>query len=116
MLKSVAPTIPGGGIPRKGQGLGRRVRKGEWAIRILGYSTEKITTTDPVTGKETEDRVVRYPVLSVFDLSQTDGDPISTDSYQLPTGDGPIGALDRLTAWLTAEGWTIHEKPPAGWL
>jgi hypothetical protein len=50
----------------------------------------------------------------VFDLSQTDGDPIPTDSYQLPTGDGPAGALDQLTAWLTAEDWTLQEKPLAG--
>jgi antirestriction protein ArdC len=99
---------------RKWQELGRQVRKGERSIKILGYSTKKITTTDPATGEEVEDRVVRYPVLSVFDLSQTDGDPIPTDAYQLPTGDGPIGALDQLTTWLTAEGWTLTEKPLAG--
>ena len=99
---------------RKWQELGRQVRTGERAIKILGYSTKKITSTDPVTGEESEDRVVRYPVLSVFDLSQTDGDPTPTDTYQLPTGDGPAGALDQLTASLTAEGWAITEKPLAG--
>jgi antirestriction protein ArdC len=99
---------------RKWQELGRQVRKGERAIKILGYSTKKITTTDPTTGEEVEDRVVRYPVLSVFDISQTDGDPIPTDSYQLPTGDGPAGALDKLTTWLTDEGWTVREKSLAG--
>jgi antirestriction protein ArdC len=99
---------------RKWQELGRQVRKGERAIKILGYSTKKITKTDPVTGEEVEDRVVRYPVLSVFDLSQTDGDPIPTDSHHLPAGAGPAGALDRLTAWIVSEGWTLQEKPLAG--
>ena len=99
---------------RTWQNLGRQVRKGEKAIRILGYSTKKITKTDPETGEETEDRLVRYPVLSVFDISQTDGDPIPSDSYQLPTGDGPDGALDQLTGWLQSEGWTLREVPLAG--
>ena len=99
---------------RKWQQLGRQVRKGEKAIKILGYSTKKITKTDPETGEEVEDRLMRYPVLSVFDISQTDGDPIPADPYQLPTGDGPDGALDQLTAWLEAEGWTLRQLPLAG--
>lgn len=99
---------------RKWQQLNRHVRKGEKAIKILGYSTKKITKTDPATGEEVEDRVARFPVLSVFDVSQTDGDPIPDTNYHLPTGDGPDGALDRLTAWLQAEGWTLASLPLAG--
>jgi antirestriction protein ArdC len=99
---------------RKWQQLGRQVRKGERAIKILGYSTKKITKTDPGTGEEVEDRLVRYPVLSVFDVSQTDGDPIPADPYQLPTGGGPDGALDRLSGWLTSEGWSLRQLPLAG--
>ena len=55
-----------------------------------------------------------YPVLSVFDISQTDGDPSPTDPYQLPTGDGPDGALGQLAGWLEREGWTLRELPLAG--
>jgi antirestriction protein ArdC len=99
---------------RKWQQLGRQVRKGEKAIKILGYSTKKITKTDPVTGEESEDRLVRYPVLSVFDIAQTDGDPIPSGSYRLPTGDGPEGALEQLTSWLQADGWTLREVALAG--
>jgi N-terminal domain of anti-restriction factor ArdC len=54
---------------RPWQQLGRQVRKSERTIKILGYSTKKITKTNPDTGEETDDRVVRYPVLSVFDMS-----------------------------------------------
>ncbi len=96
---------------RKWQQLGRQVRKGEKAIKILGYSTQMITTTDPATGEEVEDRVARFPVLSVFDVSQTDGDALPESTYRLPTGDGPHGALDRLTAWLGTEGWTLRAVP-----
>jgi antirestriction protein ArdC len=99
---------------RTWQRLGRQVRKGERAIKILGYSTKSITRTDPDTGEETEDRLVRYPVLSVFDISQTDGDPIRTSQYQLPSGDGPDGALDQLIGLLQAEGWNLRELPLAG--
>ena len=101
---------------RRWQQLGRQVRKGEKAIKILGYSTKKITKTDPVTGEDVEDRVARFPVLSVFDISQTDGEPIPSTTYTLPTGAGPDGALDRLTGWLQAEGWTVREEPLAGGL
>jgi antirestriction protein ArdC len=99
---------------RKWQELGRQVRKGEKAIKILGYSTKKITKTDPVTGEEVEDRVKRFPVLSVFDVSQTDGEPVPSNAYQLPTGEGPTGMLDRLSAWLRGEGWTLRELPLGG--
>jgi antirestriction protein ArdC len=99
---------------RKWQALGRQVRKGERAIKILGYSTKKITKTDLETGEEIEDRVTRYPVLSVFDISQTDGDPVPDELYRLPAGDGPDGALDELSEWLSGEGWTLRELPLAG--
>lgn len=76
----------------------------------------RITKTDPVTGEDVEDRVARFPVLSVFDISQTDGEPIPGTTYTLPTGAGPDRALDRLTGWLHAEGWTVREQPwPAAW-
>jgi len=99
---------------RKWQELGRQVRKGEKAIKILGYSTKKITKTDPVTGEEVEDRVKRFPVLSVFDVTQTDGEPVPSNAYQLPTGEGPAGMLERLSAWLRGEGWTLRELPLGG--
>lgn len=99
---------------RKWQQLDRQVRRGEKAIKILGYSTKKITKTDPVTGEEVEDKVKRFPVLSVFDISQTDVEPVPSNAYALPTGEGPAGMLDRLSAWLRDEGWTLRELPLGG--
>ena len=99
---------------RKWQQLGRQVGKGEKAIKILGYSTKKVTKIDPATGEEVEDKIARFPVLSVFDVSQTDGEPIPSNAYELPTGEGPAGALDRLASWLQGEGWTLRELPLGG--
>ena len=96
---------------RTWQQLGRQVRKGEKSIKILGYSTKKVTTTDPATGEEVEDRITRFPVLSVFDVSQTDGEPVPSTTYALPTGEGPAGMLERLSAWLQSEGWTLRQRP-----
>ena len=53
-------------------------------------------------------------MLSVFDVSQTDGDAVPGLDYQLPTGDGPTGMLDRLIRWLEGEGWSVRELPLAG--
>jgi hypothetical protein len=70
----------------KWQQLGRQVRKGERAIKILGYSTKKITKTDPDTGDEVEDRLVRYPILSVFDPLSRDR---ATPRRRLAVPSGP---------------------------
>jgi antirestriction protein ArdC len=101
---------------RTWQQFGRQVRKGEKAIKIIGHSTKKITTTDPETGEEVEDRISRWPILSVFDMSQTDGAELPSDGYQLPSGDGPAGALPQLACWLEGEGWTLREESLPGQL
>ena len=98
---------------RKWQELGRQVRKGERAIKILGYSTKKITRTDPDTGEEIEDRVTRYPVLSVFDISQTDGDPSRPATTSCPPATART-VRSTCCAWLESEGWTLRELPLAG--
>src|SRR6266516_1776554 len=45
---------------RAWQKIGRQVRKGEKAIKILGYSTKKITKTDP--GDRRRDRRPAHPL------------------------------------------------------
>lgn len=101
---------------RKWQALGRQVRKGETGIRIFGFSAKKITQEDE-NGDEVEKRVTRFPILSVFDISQTDlidgaEDP-SSIAQQL-TGADDFGVIDALTAHLVAEGWTIERRPLPG--
>lgn len=102
---------------RAWQGKGRQVRKGERGIRIFGYSTKKITEEDE-NGDEVEKSITRFPVLSVFDISQTDqieGEPDhSTITSQLD-GTDDFGVIAALSDHLTAQGWTIERQSLPGY-
>ncbi|MBU0569467.1 hypothetical protein KKB40_01650 [Patescibacteria group bacterium] len=53
--------------------LGRRIKAGEKAIKILAPFTKKIVKKDEQTGKEEETEYTYFCPVSVFDVSQTDG-------------------------------------------
>ena len=113
---------------RKWQSLGRQVRKGQKAIKIFGYSTKKIAAevdTDPRAtvearendSGETHTVQVRFPVLSVFDMAQTD--PVEgTDAIEAPaqrlTGEDTADVVTTVAAWLTAQGWAVTREPIPG--
>ncbi|MGB7235792.1 MAG: ArdC-like ssDNA-binding domain-containing protein [Rhodococcus sp. (in: high G+C Gram-positive bacteria)] len=102
---------------RSWQGRGRQVRKGEKAIRIYGYSSRTVTETDPGTGDEQDRKVPTFPILSVFDISQTDpieGHPQPEEIAQLLTGADPANIYDRTAAVMTARGWTVTREKVAG--
>lgn len=107
---------------RTWQSLGRQVRKGEKAIRIFGFSSKKVTETDPATGEESETRIPRFPILSVFDIAQTDPidgavDRTVTEPGDIVThveGDDETGIYDRVAAFITAQGWTITREQIPG--
>lgn len=98
---------------RQWQAKGRQVRKGEKAIRIFGYSTKKITQEDPDTGEEVEKRLPRFPILSVFDITQTDlidGEADhSTIAHRL-TGTDDLGIIATMSDYLTAAGWNLTRE------
>lgn len=101
---------------RKWQTLGRQVRKGERAIRIFGYSTKKITEEDE-NGDEVEKRVARFPILSVFDIGQTDLIEGAQDAGTLTTqltGADDFGIVDALSTYLVEEGGTVEFRPIQG--
>jgi len=94
---------------------GRQVRKGEKAIKIIGYQERRPSNTEneAETVDEGRARVVRYfPTLSVFDIAQTDaieGAPLlPTDPTSRLTGDDDHGLIAPLTKHLAANGWGIH--------
>lgn len=95
---------------RKWQDLGRQVCKGEKAIKIFGYSYKYVTDEDPVTHEETKRKFVWFPILNVFDISQTEGDGIVTAADLVGELDGPDQdeIYTRTAAWLTVEGWTVE--------
>jgi len=56
--------------------LKRRIKRGSRAIEILAPSIRKITEVDQETGKEIEKEGVYFFPVSVFDESQTEGEPL----------------------------------------
>ena len=97
---------------------GRQVRKGETAIRIFGKPFRIVSETDEATGEKTR-RAVKCPppVVSVFDISQTD--PI--EGVEQPTapvaqlqGDDPADLFERIAAWMTGQGWTVTREQIPG--
>lgn len=68
------------------QSLGRQVRKGEHGIRILAPCVRKVD--DAATGEPTA-RVVGFRCVSVFDVSQTEGDELPELEYASLEGDAP---------------------------
>lgn len=100
------------------QAKGRQVRKGETAIRIFGKPFRIVSETDEATGEKTR-RAVKCPppVVSVFDISQTD--PI--EGVEQPTvpvsqlqGDDPADLFERIAAWMTGKGWTVTREQIPG--
>jgi antirestriction protein ArdC len=102
---------------RQWQAKGRQVRKGERAIKIRGFSSKKITETNEETGEETERRLARFPILSVFDVSQTDaieGAEQPSHPTQRLTGDDAHGIYEAMAAHMTAQGWSVTREAIPG--
>lgn len=93
---------------RHWQTLGRQVRRGEHGIAILAPCTRRVTDTDDATGETADHTVVRgFRAVTVFDIAQTDGDPLPTPAAPaLVDGDAPAHLLERLAAEITAAGFT----------
>jgi hypothetical protein len=98
---------------RRWQSLGRNVRRGERGIRILAPCTQRRTTIDDDSGETRTRTVLRgFRVASVFDIAQTEGEPLPT--IALPTlvdGDAPAGLLECLVAEITSAGFAYQRGP-----
>jgi len=71
------------------QTLGRQVRKGERAIRILAPMSVKERDEQ---GNETDARLTFFRAVPVFDISQTDGDPLPEAPREPITGDSRVSS------------------------
>ena len=74
---------------RKWNELGRQVRKGEKGLKIFAPMTRKDEETQTT-------KLVGFRLASVFDISQTDGDPLPDQPVWPITESGPEGLWDHL--------------------
>lgn len=90
--------------------LGRRIKKGEKAIRILAPSIKKLKKTDEKTGREEEEKLIKgFVAVSVFDVGQTDGQPLPSIDVDVQ-GDEHKLFLDRLLAYCASLGITVETR------
>jgi antirestriction protein ArdC len=104
--------------------VGRQVRKGETGITILapvvrrsapkepqttGSTTSRSDQTSPEPGSDKPvRRVVAFRPVHVFDISQTDGEPLAEPPRpQLTRGQAPEGLLEALAAQVKAAGFDL---------
>lgn len=100
--------------------VGRQVRAGEKAIKVFAPSTKRnFLTAEQAASAKAKGRAVRYTkdgtpytsytvfrVVSVFDISQTEGDPVP-DPVALLTGDRNETVWTAFEKALINEGWTV---------
>jgi antirestriction protein ArdC len=88
------------------QGLGRQVRKGEKGIAIFAPIISRTRAAEDPDG-DGEVRLRGFRVVHVFDLAQTDGDPLPDVSPTLLSGAAPAGLWAAVAELVAAEGYTI---------
>lgn len=97
---------------RAWQGLGRQVRKGEAGIAVLAPCTYRTKDSDEPAGDDATKgtRVLRgFRVVHVFDVSQTEGDPLpEVDRPSLLEGDAPAELWQRLADQVVAASFTLE--------
>ena len=103
---------------RTWQSLGRQVRRGAKGIGIFGYSTktsvQEVTDSTGHTNEKTTTRTF-FPVRTVFDVSDTDGDgdditvPTDIHTSGVDEQDASTQAYQRISAWLTEQGWDVQQ-------
>lgn len=95
--------------------LDRHVCKGEKAMVVCVPRTRKRKEVDDATGEESESSYTYFSYTGkVFDVSQTDGEPLPTP-YDDLEGDAPTAMTSRLNEVAAEAGIPVSEKElPAG--
>ncbi len=102
---------------RAWQRLGRQVRKGERGIAILAPCVQR---TGQVDDQEPADKPELVPILRgfrvahVFDISQTEGDPLPDVRPSLLAGEAPEGLWDALARQVADAGYTLQRGDCGG--
>lgn len=98
---------------RTWRGMDRQVRKGEKGITILAPARYTRVVEDEATGEERRVSYLRgFTTVKVFDVSQTDGEPLPEVAHLLK-GEAPEGLREDLDGLITARGYTVETVPRA---
>ena len=89
---------------RTWQQLGRHVRRGERGYKILAPITRRVPAEDDDTD-ESRRIVTGFRVVTVFDVTQTDGEPLAEVGPELLTGDGDADLLDAAVGQIEEHGY-----------
>jgi antirestriction protein ArdC len=90
------------------QKLGRQVRKGEKGLKILAPCTYPVAKLMKDDGTEETIRQARgFRAVSVFDISQTDGEALPTIPRESLTGDSHAGYLASLEQYAAELGYSV---------
>ena len=89
---------------RAWQELDRQVRRGERGLQILAPVIRKIT---PENADEEDRRVVGFRVVHVFDIAQTDGEPLPEVPVALVEGDLP-SQWDQVSGLIADAGFDLQ--------
>ena len=105
---------------RTWQSMGRHVRRGEKAIRVLAPITRRTAVRadkgspqlDDDGRRQLEPRVVGFRPVPVFDVSQTEGRPLPVPHLPaLLSGSAPVGMWDLLATDVTERGYRLMRGP-----
>jgi len=108
------------------QAMGRQVRRGEKAIKVLAPITKRVPREDahgnPIRdeqGRPTyRTQLIGTKPVSVFDVRQTDGPPLppapEIGDVTLLTGQAPPGLWDDLQVFIEAQGYTVSRGDCGG--
>jgi antirestriction protein ArdC len=89
--------------------LGRQVRKGERGIQIQAPCVVKERDD---AGDETGTRRVFFKTVSVFDVAQTDGEPLPELEYRPLEGDAPAEMVELLEKAAAIAGLRVEYRRP----
>jgi antirestriction protein ArdC len=88
--------------------LGRNVRKGEHGLKIMAPMVVQRRDDD---GDESDETITLFRAVSVFDISQTDGEPLPEPPREPVTGDSHEPYIAKLERFAQSIGYRVEYRP-----
>jgi antirestriction protein ArdC len=99
---------------RQWEGMNRHVRKGERAVWILAPMTRKLVEDDENGQRKERVIVTGFRGVPVFNVTQTDGDPLPSLPVAAPPGEATPGTVEGLRSRVAKAGYVYREEEIPG--